>query len=715
MTTITESVLCGFAYAVDQHGNPKTCTRKVLPPEKKCWQHKDLTACGANGPKAGGALVSDLQHQAEALAVNEDADDEISGLFADGVDPVTEYNLDVPHPDPLTPVPQVLKVGYAPGEPVMVGGADIEDGFVTLASYRHPSKPDASVECLYATVNEAAEAKLLESLNLGATTKVPMVVTKQVTGPLDLDTENGLWPEIFTTVKSVNHHLQAGDGTPEHTKQRWDKVDGILKGLEAQVKNDEITAAEDIAMVQKYRGYLSTIGERMVPGYSVPFASGGKIPKIAQYEATVGKQVTEYVTVTTTPDGGAPTEKKSATRPMVVLDDNGEATWNGITREAAKGTEYDINLGDGYRAYYRPRQELNAQSDDFSQVGHLQIVAPTGAGHAAGLVERLANLHLSNRPMSKDEGEWVYLTENVSAMGLSNNASVKKALERARHEMSEEYFIDQLVTHRASQLDLSSASEAEIDKFARDIKLEAETQSLAARVHILREGVAKAAGFDSGEALATSAGYDPTPKRSGGWFTWYRFDMTPGNPSFQAVKGKRMYHHLTHGDKGAGGFAAMFLNSGTLASNERRRLYGVPKGVGASEGADYNTGGAKSVFLRIGGSVAGGQGSLVWEDATRLLRRTRWYAYHGDHYGSINSQSSHTTSGMITDPKKMPGIADGSNEVMFVDGFDLLGPEAPDRVICASATSRKEVLAILAKKGVTHMNGKPVEEVITTK
>jgi len=95
MTTITESVLA-VRYAVDQHGNPKTCTRKVLPPEKKCWQHKDLNGVPVpTGPKAGGALVSDLQHQAEALAVNEDADDEISGALCRRGRPRDEYNLDV--------------------------------------------------------------------------------------------------------------------------------------------------------------------------------------------------------------------------------------------------------------------------------------------------------------------------------------------------------------------------------------------------------------------------------------------------------------------------------------------------------------------------------------------------------------------------------------------------------------------------------------------
>ena len=93
MTTITESVLCGFAYAVDQHGNPKTCTRKVLPPEKKCWQHKDLTACGANGARRAGLLLATSNTKPRRWRSTRTRTTRF-GLFADGVDPVTEYNLD---------------------------------------------------------------------------------------------------------------------------------------------------------------------------------------------------------------------------------------------------------------------------------------------------------------------------------------------------------------------------------------------------------------------------------------------------------------------------------------------------------------------------------------------------------------------------------------------------------------------------------------------
>jgi hypothetical protein len=104
--------------------------------------------------------------------------------------------------------------------------------------------------------------------------------------------------------------------------------------------------------------------------------------------------------------------------------------------------------------------------------------------------------------------------------------------------------------------------------------------------------------------------------------------------------------------------------------------------------------------------------TLFWDDPTTLMRRSDWYAYSSDHFGSLNSQSGHSTSGMTRNLAKVAGFNGGSNEVMFKHGIDLLGDEAPSLVRCTSAAQRKEVLAVLAAKGVTHLRGKPVEEVV---
>ena len=52
---------------------------------------------------------------------------------------------------------------------------------------------------------------------------------------------------------------------------------------------------------------------------------------------------------------------------------------------------------------------------------------------------------------------------------------------------------------------------------------------------------------------------------------------------------------------------------------------GAGSGTGMSESADMKTGGARSVFLRVGSKPGHGP-ALYWDDPSRLLRRADWYA-----------------------------------------------------------------------------------------
>jgi hypothetical protein len=48
---------------------------------------------------------------------------------------------------------------------------------------------------------------------------------------------------------------------------------------------------------------------------------------------------------------------------------------------------------------------------------------------------------------------------------------------------------------------------------------------------------------------------------------------------------------------------------------------------------------------------------------------------------------------------------------MFRDGIDLLGAEAPSRIMCKNMTERANLLELFKTRGVTHLGGKPVEDV----
>lgn len=55
----------------------------------------------------------------------------------------------------------------------------------------------------------------------------------------------------------------------------------------------------------------------------------------------------------------------------------------------------------------------------------------------------------------------------------------------------------------------------------------------------------------------------------------------------------------------------------------------------------------------------------------------------------------------------------GSSEVMFANGIDLLGAEAPTHIHCADASQRSGVLAQLASAGISSIGGRPVHQVVT--
>jgi hypothetical protein len=599
----------------------------------------------------------------------------------------------------LTPVPTEPATGDIRGTPLLVGGADLDDSLATLVSYADPGGAGPH-EVLMATVDQEAEAKLYESLALSSQQLVPVKVDKEVEGRLPADEEHQLYEQLAGVAKSVNHHLKSGDAVPEHTKANFAKVAAQLDGL------GPTAGGADQAMLAHYQASAQAIAARLDPAAPPPpYDQGGKVPLVKPYETKATVTVTEYVPAPApeAPEGLLAAKLRPATRIGATVGANGSTSWDGEARSMANGKEYAVDLGDGYSAVYRPYAGVDAKSPDFSQRGSLELLAPQGAGHGPELVHRLGQLNLVNRPMTAAEGEWAYLRRNVEAQGLENNAGVKKALAEA--DGLEDATTELLVAERAHEA--IGMSQPELVRFAKQLRLEAEAKALPAKVGLVRDAVAKACGFADGTALAANAGYDPTPRPSGGWLVWDRFDVGADRAAARAPFATRGLTHRVTG----GNMTELFRNGGVLASTERRRVMGIPGGKGMSESADMKTGGAKSVFLRVGAQPSQGP-TLFWDDPTTLLRRSDWYAYGTDHFGALDPHSGHSISGQTRSVAKVAGFNGGSNEVMFKYGIDLLGDEAPSLIRCTSATQRKEVLAVLAAKGVTHLRGKPVEEVV---
>ncbi|HET7486488.1 MAG TPA: hypothetical protein VFJ85_01070 [Acidimicrobiales bacterium] len=599
----------------------------------------------------------------------------------------------------LTPVPTDPTPGEICGTPLLVGGADLDDSLATLVSYQSKGGPR---EVLLATVTPEAEAKLYEALALSEATMVPVSVDKEVTGRLPLDQAHQLHEQLVTVAKSVNHHLGAGDAIPVHTHANLAKAQEELAKLAPGVQGEA-----DKAMVAHYQAAAATIAERLAPGYEVPYASGGKVPMVAAYETTGTVSVTEYVPAPAphAPEGLLAAQMRPASRIGAKVGAGGSCSWDGTTRTTAKGKEYLVDLGDGYSAVYRPYAGAAGAADpDFSHRGALELIAPQGPGHGPELVRRLGQLNLVNRPMTAAEGEWSYLRRNIEAQGLGAHPAVAKAL--ADSDGLEDATTELLVAERAHQA--IGLDHHALVGFAKGLRLEAEARALPEKVRLVRDGVAKAKGLAGGTALAAAPGYQPTPRRSGGWLVWDRFDVTADPAAARAPFAKRGLHHRVTNKN----LIEILTNGGVLASTERRRLMGVKAGKGMSESSDMASGGAQSVFLRVGGQPSGAGPALFWADPTQLLRRSDWYAYNGDHFGSLNPKSGHSTAGLTRNPATVAGFSSGSNEVMFRHGIDLLGAEAPSLIRCASATERAAVLKLLAERNITELGGRPVDKVV---
>jgi hypothetical protein len=655
-------------------------------------------------PWAGGSapLVEDPAEES-APVLNEEL---AAALAGDLATEENELAVATPHvddaawQDALTPIPDSLPEGDPRGVALLVGGADIEDASASILSYKTAKGPR---EVLFATVREEAEHKLLESIGAGLpTTSVEEVETKS--GRLPFDSQHQIYEQTRKLLMDVNRAMKNGldwkPGLPS-------RVAALRSQLDELKDKGELSASEE-GLVVHYAQALDHVEERIAPGYATPYGDGGKIPYIEPYEGEYPTTVTKQIPVALDqPIEIVPSALRQASRIGSSISD-GEISWNG-QRNDVGGKEYVIDLGAGYQAVYHPYDYPGRKpsTDPFSLRGRLEITAPAGGGKARELVDQLGRLGIVNRPMTKEEGEWAYLQSNITAQSLAESPAVLKAMERADGlaDAVEEILLGQAVQ---KVVVAGNASDEELMALAKRIRLEAEAKALPDMVHILRDGVAKAKQLPNGDALASLPGYDPTPRRRGNWLAWERFDVA-GFPEAarELLAGKSIVHTL-HG----GSLVDVLRNGKLLAATERRKMIGIKEGTGVSESADMVSGGASSVFTRIAHRPVSGTMQLCWDDPTVLLRRADWYAYRGDHFGSLNSESGYSTSGRTRSLKQVAGYSAQSNEIMFKDGIDL-EHEPPSRVL-VPAHSRSHVLSELSDAGITAIGGRPIEEVVVT-
>lgn len=650
------------------------------------------------GPASAVPITVPITGPVVTQAGGDDHEPAPAGVTAEPTGPALGSD---PGGGPLIPVPDTPPEGVAAGTPVLIGGEDLIDSAATLISYTGPSGPR---EVLLATVTEQAEAKLLHALALSGHETVAVQVQQDITGRLPLDEKRQLHELVAAAAKSVNHKLKTGAEIPQATVDKYDKAAAAVQA----VLDDPAATADEHAMAAHYRAHLDAVAARISGTVTASYADGGKVPTVTLYLHTGTATVTMHVPA---PDSASEPGKLSATlrqagRIQASIDPaTGMSSWDGQARVRAKGKEYLVDLGDGFSAIYRPYQANDPTKHEFSLRGQLEVHAPPGAGNGQQLVRRLGQLNLVNRPMTAAEGEWTYLQANITAQNLASHPQVAQAVNAARAmEDLEVQEVFHARAHEAVGLDPPG-----LHALAREFQLDAAARCLPKKVAVVRDAVAAATGFASGAELAAHPGYDPVPRASGGWLTWSRFDVT-GRPAeiAKAWSGRRLVHKVG----GGANLTAMFA-TGVLASTERRAVMGVASGKGISESVDKRTGGANSVFLRVRDSPYVPGPALVWDDPAVLLRRADYYGYNSDHFGSLNPASGKSTAGLTRDPKVIAAFTSSTNEVMVGNGIDLLGAEAPSRIVCTTPAQRKELLALFATRGITHLRGRPVTQVVS--
>ncbi|WP_159942532.1 hypothetical protein [Nocardiopsis sp. FR6] len=670
---------------------------------------EDITELLIPEPPPAVPDESPVEAVAEAVPQSQDQAGDVSGdTQPEHVPPdVPETSLDVPSaaaPDAALPIPATPPEGVAAGVPVLVGGADLQDSAATLISYSSPNDTGPR-EVLLTTLTEDAEAKLMDALALSEEKLIPVQVQEEINGRLPVDEDKQLYEKCSKAAISINHRLKNGQPIPAHTLDYL----ATAKGAVQEVVDNPDSTQDELAMAGTYKQWLDGMQHRIDTAGQVPYDQGGKVPKIGPYEHIGTVTVTKMMpSPSDEPASGllAATVRDASRIKASIDPETGATSWDGTSRSKANGKEYAIDLGEGYTAVYRPYGANSEGKSEYSLRGQLEIHAPQGSGHGHDLVTRLGDLHLVNRAMTSKEAEWTYLVNNIDAQGLGSKPELKEALAQAAH--MEELQLQELFhtnAHQAVGLDGDQLS-----GLAKKWQIEAAASCLPKKVRLVREAVATSVGFTDGAELAESAGYDPTPKATGGWLTWGRFDLGNNKPALaQAWKGKALTHNVH------GGSLAAILSTGVLASTERRATMGISSGLGMSEHDDKYTGGASSVFMRVRNSAHVKTGpQLVWDDPLKVVNNTSVYGYNSDHFGAVNPDHHlHSTTKLTKDPLKIAKFNTGiNNEVMVRHGLDLLGEHAPSRILCSSSQERTKVLAVLKAKGIEHLGGKPIDQVV---
>lgn len=600
-----------------------------------------------------------------------------------------KFEWDAPE-QPIIPIPEPgeITTGDGLGTHLLIGGADYYDSTVSVTNY---DGPQGMQQVMSAVVTPETEYKILEALSAAAP-MIPKEITETMTDRLPIDKSEGLFNDLETAAKSVNHHIPLKDGLPSHTLARIEKLEQRF----ADLKKEYPEGSQERAMVDHYEANLKPLQD-VRDDFDAAATNSSLVPFVTKYEGSY--ETTRTIMVPKEGAGPLPTTVEPVSVLNVELHGNGQSRTDGKFSNIGEGYQYRITLSDGYEAIYRPHNAVGPSQPAPSAAmrGQLDIIAPPGTDNPAQTVSQLVRMNLVSTPLTKAEAEYSYLQSNIYAQKLGGKPQVKDAL--AASEALIQAAEGDILSRRAHQA--AGMTSTQLKTWAQEIRLEAEHRSLGPRVATLRDATAKAVGLPNGEALLHHQHYSPVPNVGRTGVTWNRFSHSAEDIDAYYKNAKRTLIHHSN----AHGLLAM-IKSGAFASQVKRRRMGVSKAVGMSEGMDVNTGGARTVFLRSWNASGVKSNMIIWENPGTLLQRTDWYAYNADKYGKPGSES-------VRDPLKVAAHVSNANELMFHDGIDLFGPQGPSQIRISDKAVRKQAIDYVKGTGVKAVRGIPVEQWIS--
>ena len=605
----------------------------------------------------------------------------------------------------VTPIAQPLVEGIrragTHGKSIIVGGKDIENGVIHTYMIR---MPDGSTKLVLSTkVRADAEKKLTNHLDglpaPGAYTPAP-----SYTPPAPLDPG---WQVTLKGLKHFGYHMKVG-GDQTISSTNTAELIALAKSIKAgslgwtahksQYYADilvKVTGAADIndltlmtpdALVQQVQTLwsgnttlLSTQFTEYVapPVVAAPVAAAAPPPPAAPPGKFKARQDTpsylrrKLVDGELVSDGTRTTEKRDG----IV----GHHEW------------YVDDLGPGMSMQYLPHfgsahSYQSTTENPYARHGRLDITIDNWQGTTQEIetaVSRLKELGLDADPATSQDVELLYLIHQVHAM---------------KREESNDYQVMRASIHDSTPI--SEQIQKHRDFVSREMGV-ADVTKLAQ--------YKPTAKFQRGYRPVGANGHEMVDDVGRPYFD--RIDITPAQ-----LKREMKKYVLTHESTlGTEKFLETLLaGNGHMANTEervRQALFDPSQGMSSVD--DMFSGGANYFFTRLANTARANEGTRgAFHFDIELMLQTDALGYDRDSFGQSDPTSKRKRNTTIDSWKNSQRVR-SDNEFIIKDGFAAL-----DYLVAVHAynqTQRQRFIQMFKDRGIDHIRGVPVEDVVVVR